>query len=67
MAQRCGAYGGRSSLQIRMRLSWWGMKRPLIIWRDVKCSRCGVLVVPGHPNPIFGDSSGQLLGRATLG
>jgi hypothetical protein len=51
MAQPCGAYMGRSSLQIRMRLRWWSLKRLPIIWEEVKCSRCCVLVVPGHPNP----------------
>lgn len=40
-----------SLLQIRMRLRWWSLKRPLIIWQEVKSSRWGVLVVPGHPDP----------------
>lgn len=40
-----------SFLQIRMRLRWWSLKRPVIIWMEVKSSRWGVLVVPGHPNP----------------
>lgn len=30
---------------------WWSLKRVLIILWEVKCSRCCVLVVPGHPNP----------------